>query len=340
MASKLAFLRFAKGANYKGFFEKIKALSEKTGRNSVLLTAHYLYCFLTQGFGLSDYFDYRIYDRTRAERKKYASIKDEDYFYNTVNPEEYKTFFTIKFNFLENFKQYIPREYIIPTEDNLEEFKAFCERNPRIMVKPYDGLGGKDVHRVVVEEEGGAEKLHARLVEEKLFAEEVIKQHEDMSRFGPNSINTIRVMTFNANGKRAIFYAGLRCGSGREVDNMHSGGIGCNIDLKTGKLKGIGRNKDAVPFECHPITGQKFDGAQIPFWEEVKKMCLDASCVNTKIHVVGWDVAITPDGPTFVEGNRRAGFDLPQVVSDHGCKYMMAPILKEVMAEREKEKNS
>ena len=47
-------------------------------------------------------------------------------------------------------------------------------------------------------------------------------------------------------------------------------------------------------------------------WDEVRRMCLEASCVNTNIHVVGWDVAITPDGPTFVEGNPGLAMTCPR----------------------------
>ena len=47
----------------------------------------------------------------------------------------------------------------------------------------------------------------------------------------------------------------------------------------------------------------KFDGFQLPYWEEAKKMVLDAALVNEHIHVVGWDVAFGEDGPCLVEGN-------------------------------------
>ena len=34
-----------------------------------------------------------------------------------------------------------------------------------------------------------------------------------------------------------------------------------------------------------------------------------------KILVVGWDVAISENGPVIIEGNRRPGFDIVQVLS-------------------------
>ena len=44
-------------------------------------------------------------------------------------------------------------------------------------------------------------------------------------------------------------------------------------------------------------------------------MVLKASLESDKILVVGWDVAISENGPVIIEGNRRPGFDIVQVLS-------------------------
>ena len=82
-------------------------------------------------------------------------------------------------------------------------------------------------------------------------------------------------------------------------------------------------DKDNNEYECHPLTGYRFDGFQIPNFEIVKKTVLEAALVNPNIHVVGWDVAVTEDGCTFIEGNRRPGFDLVQVLYNKGKKDIM-----------------
>ena len=45
------------------------------------------------------------------------------------------------------------------------------------------------------------------------------------------------------------------------------------------------------------------------------KMVLEACLESDKILVVGWDVAISDKGPVIIEGNRRPGFDIVQVLS-------------------------
>ena len=46
--------------------------------------------------------------------------------------------------------------------------------------------------------------------------------------------------------------------------------------------------------------------------EEVKAMCLKAMHVVPQVRFVAWDVAITPDGPVFIEGNSFPSHAIPQ----------------------------
>lgn len=131
-------------------------------------------------------------------------------------------------------------------------------------------------------------------------------------------------MTFGYNGKSEILFAAMRFGNGEaSVDNFHQGGMGVLVDIETGKLVGKAFNKNLDYFEKHPKSNIKFDGFQIPNWDKVKKLVLDAALESEHIHAVGWDVAVTEDGATFIEGNRRAGYDLVQVLSKRGRKDIM-----------------
>ena len=59
-------------------------------------------------------------------------------------------------------------------------------------------------------------------------------------------------------------------------------------------------------------------------------MVLEAVLVNDKVNMVGWDIAISKDGPLRIEGNRGPGFDLVQVLLKKGTKYMLDELLEEV----------
>ena len=136
-------------------------------------------------------------------------------------------------------------------------------------------------------------------------------------------------MTRIINGKAELFYAAARIGNGKVImDNFHQGGVGVSIDIKKGKLIGSAVSKDLEEMKVHPATNVKFDGFKIPYWEEIKKMVIEAAEINKEVRVVGWDVAISKDGPLLIEANRRPGFDLVQVLLDHGAKYMLEEVKK------------
>lgn len=321
--SKLSFLRYAIGANYGRFLGNLKKVAAREHRSLPGLVLDFGNCFLRYGCGLSDYLSYEYWNKTAAERREYVTIKDTDVFYARVSPVKYKDFFSRKDQFLVNFAPYIRRGFFVPQEGNLAELQEFLRDKETVMVKPVDGLGGHGVHKQKVAEITDMAAFHRELVEQDGFLEELIVQHPEMAEFAPNSVNTIRVMTANAGGKAVILYAGLRVGAGADVDNFHAGGMGVHVNMETGVLEGSAINKNGERFEDHPVTGVHFDGRRIPMWDQVLRICLEASAVNPNIHVVGWDVAITPEGPTFVEGNRRPGFDLPQMTSCRGRKDIL-----------------
>lgn len=97
-------------------------------------------------------------------------------------------------------------------------------------------------------------------------------------------------------------------------------------------LSGNGIDKKLNESE-YSITGIKFDGYQVPYWEEIKKMTLEAALVNDKVNLIGWDVTISKDkGPLIIESNRGPGWDLPQVLIKKGGKYLLDEAVKEVEA--------
>ena len=112
----MPFLEYAIGANYGRFWRRLKEAGARDGRNPAALAAIFLGCMAKYGCGLTDFVDYQFWNLTREERREYVTIKDSDVFYEKVNPSRYKTFFTVKPNFLKNFAPYIKRGYFLPEE--------------------------------------------------------------------------------------------------------------------------------------------------------------------------------------------------------------------------------
>jgi glutathione synthase/RimK-type ligase-like ATP-grasp enzyme len=212
-----------------------------------------------------------------------------------------------------------------------EKLEEFLSIHDTFILKPIIGLGGTNVQKIETKTIVDRKKFYEDLKNKKMFIEEFIVQDPRWGEICPNSVNTLRVMTSVVNGKPKLFFAAARIGSGKYVvDNFHAGGMAALIDLETGKLIGNGFTKKLDEYERHPVTNIKIDGYEIPYWNEVKEMVLEAALVNENVNVVGWDVAITKDGPVIIEGNRGPGWDLVQVLLNKGTKYMLEDIKKEM----------
>ena len=53
----------------------------------------------------------------------------------------------------------------------------------------------------------------------------------------------------------------------------------------------------------HPDNSIVFEGFEIPFFKEAVEMSKDLHSKLYRVHSIGWDIAITQNGPVFIEGN-------------------------------------
>lgn len=315
----MSFYSYLFTAHYRNFFRNLKAVAKREGRCFLFLLIDSVFLMLRYGFGMSDYIGYELYKRSKKERLEYFSTKGENEFYEKVSPSAYKKRYTIKPDFLRDFAAYTKRDFFVPDGENYAEYLAFLEKHPVFMSKPYDGLAGKEVEKISADGIKDKEAFYSSAVENRYFFEELVIQHPEMNKLCAASVNTMRIMTFNDHGASRIIWMGLRVGNGvNAIDNFHAKGMGVNIDIETGKLYGEAIDKDLNHYTEHPKTHVKFEGFQIPCFNEAKELVLKAALESDKILVVGWDVAISENGPVIIEGNRRPGFDLVQVLSDRG----------------------
>ena len=68
-----------------------------------------------------------------------------------------------------------------------------------------------------------------------------------------------------------------------------------------------------VLYYNHPLTNTAIVGYKVPLFKEAIKLAEELSAIIPEMGVVGWDIAITPDGPVVVEGNEFPGHDIYQL---------------------------
>lgn len=163
-------------------------------------------------------------------------------------------------------------------------------------------------------------KLIQTLADTKYIIQERIVQHSLMNKLCSSSLNTIRLHTLITENEEIIaFGAGMRMGrEGSIVDNWAKGGVFVGIDMDTGRLMKTGFIKPPYgkTVTQHPDNGLVFEGFEIPYFKEAVAMAKELHSKLYRIHSIGWDIAITENGPMFIEGNSLWEISLVQAV--HG----------------------
>lgn len=147
-----------------------------------------------------------------------------------------------------------------------------------------------------------------------------VNQGEFSRRFHPRTVNTIRIVTLWDGDRPFVARAVLRIGTSRSfpVDNFQAGhgGLSVLIDMESGSL-GLGALADAGGkpewHTHHPESGVPIAGVVIPFWGELRDRVLDYASCLAFIRSIGWDIVLTDDGFSILEGNPTPGMPVLQV---------------------------
>lgn len=144
------------------------------------------------------------------------------------------------------------------------------------------------------------------------------------SALTPGGLCTARITTFRLPGGPAEILSGIyRMPAERDIaaDNFAAGGLAAPIDPRTGRLGPAVRKsitKLRAPTAIHPVTGGRIEGHQLAHWAEAVSLTLRAhDAIDCKgVPVIGWDVAITDEGPVLIEGNNIPCSTIAQMALD------------------------
>lgn len=267
---------------------------------------------------------YEFWHLNEDERSKYVSRLEMRFWYQEVVPEYIHQQFWNKAIWLETNRQYIQRKWYNLAEMPIEDIKSRLDESKYYILKPTEGCLGEGIRKIKGAEFGNS--LFDSISSRDYILEECVVNIPEIAAFHPQSLNTIRVVTIGRNAE--VLGAFLRVGrGGNVVDNAHAGGIFCTVDVETGRIISRGLDTDGNYYERHPDSDKEFMGFQIPRWVEIKALLKEMHSLTPDAPVVGWDVALTPDGIEVIEANHLPDMDVMQSPLKIGIRERLNGIL-------------
>lgn len=175
--------------------------------------------------------------------------------------------------------------------------------NKNLIIKPsIDSGGGRNIEFIDAKASDNLNKIVDKFKQDYVV-QEILEQHPDLEIMNPQSVNTIRVISFLYDGKVNILSSVLRMGiNGSKVDNSSAGGISCGISNDS-KLKRYAYDKYGNKLHHHP-QGFIFEGHKVPSYEKVINAIKDEHIKFGHFKIISWDFSINKYGePVLIEYN-------------------------------------
>jgi len=168
------------------------------------------------------------------------------------------------------------------------------------------------------------EELRQRILpaNNKVIIQERIYCHQKLKELtGYETAQCVRLITIvDRNGTPQIWSAGLKLVNTNSVTDNFGDGSSGNVYGILDPNDGSFFNAYQVPehglgvreVRAHPGTGMEFSGFVMPHFSDVLDLGLKAARAFLPLRAIGWDIAVTDQGPVLLEGNTLFGDDGPK----------------------------
>lgn len=151
-----------------------------------------------------------------------------------------------------------------------------------------------------------------------------VYSHLAFHSFNSTALNTTRIVTILSKNVPVYLTGFQSFATGNAmIDSWSKGSIYVGIDPIKFSLKGFGltslQDIRSGWLERHPDTNVPFAGFSVPFLKESIELCIRAHRFLYYNFLIGWDVAITQNGPLILEANEKPGMNVAQCL-DGGLK--------------------
>ena len=224
----------------------------------------------------------------------------------------------------------------VPVVRTPDAFAAFLAAAPPegLVIKPEHGFGGRGVLVVVAATRSGivlasGEHRPVAAVWRELTADPLaswrlerrILAHPVVAAWRPDTTPTVRLITAVVDGQPVV-HAGMMkvIRNPRGVDNFHAGNLAAGVDLLSGRIGPAVDPAGTQWFERHPDSGAPIAGIVIPDWPRYLAAARAAAAQFEPLSSLGWDVAVSRDGPVILEAN-TSWEEIVQLPLDRGILH-------------------
>lgn len=290
--------------------------------------ADMVFCSLRYNISFLDYFELKFFQMKKAERRSYVGSGAMYEYQLKMNPKKHRRVLSDKIEFLKKFNDLSGRQWITldMIKENPQSVNRFLE-NPtgKIVLKNARGQAGKEV-KICESKDFNAATLVSKMEEDGLDLLEVyVLQNDQLMKLSSSGLNTVRIITQYDQGEVTVLAARLRISINSATDNLSTGNVASHIDLQTGRIAAPAIYVDITkaPVYKHPVTGVDLIGFAIPFWQESVELVKKAALRIPENRSIGWDVAITNNGPVLIEGNHNWHYFIWQMPEQKGYMHII-----------------
>lgn len=149
--------------------------------------------------------------------------------------------------------------------------------------------------------------------------QEPLQNAQTVAQVIGDTLSTVRMIAVVGEHGPVLHTAFWKVAVGQNMtDNFSHGKHGnllCGVDADTGEITtAISRLGADGQVASHPTTGQPLIGYTLPFWNDARRLVLDAARHFPALRIQNWDVAFCDAGPVLIELNTEADLEIPQVV--------------------------
>lgn len=284
----------------------LKEILKKTTKGKIRTLKEIVKYMKKYEINLEDYLSFQFYDMKEEEVATFFTYHMNDKFIDKCNDKSKKYIFNNKELFDIIFNDYLGRKWLATSSMTYEEFENFIKGKEFIFYKKLNGNRGIGAKKIDINQyNNDTKKLYKYIKKlDKGIIEEHIIAHKDINKICDSGLSTFRVLTLNKGGKCEILECVFMMANGGIVNcEVTGGGLTACVDIETGIVETDAVDVNRNFYVMHPISGEQIKGFKIPYWNEVIKLVNKVYNKVPGINYIGWDIAITDNGPIVIEGN-------------------------------------